>query len=112
MAKIKLELPHLMNVSIESADTIFKNPSSMFMTMTAMDFIDRGIEIDCNQKTYAAKVTCRELRNNDAIHMVNGDKTQLRFRWFDHVCLLVQSGRDVNVQQVTQILVETLLLIS
>ncbi len=87
MTKVKLELPHLMNVSIEGVDAIFKNPSSMFVTMTAKDYIDRGIEVDCNSPVYAAKVLCRELRNHPIMRMVDGDKNRLRLRWFDRVCL-------------------------
>lgn len=88
MVKVKLELPHLTNIAIESMDVIFKQPSSMFMTMTAMDFIDKGIEIDCDQTVLAAKVACREMRKHKALRIVDEDKKLLRFRWFDRVCWL------------------------
>lgn len=66
-------------------DMIFKNPSSIFVTMSAMEFIDNGIQIDCNQTVYAAKVACVEMRKSKILKIVNAEKTLLRFRWFDRV---------------------------
>lgn len=86
MVKIALEAPSLINLAIEGLDAIFKNPSSMFLTMTAMDFINKGIEIDCDQTVYAGKAACREMRNHKGLRMVNNNKNLLRYRWFDHVC--------------------------
>lgn len=91
MVKVHLELPHMMDIAIESMDLIFKQPSSMFMTIKAMDLIDKGIEIDCNQTVYAAKVVCKEMRQSKNVKMVDGDKNRLRFRWFDHVRLAIDS---------------------
>lgn len=45
-----------MNDVVEAFDLIFNNPSSIFVTMTAKEFIDDGIQIDCNQTTLVAKV--------------------------------------------------------
>lgn len=74
-----------MNVLIEAMDIIFKNPSSIFVTMKVMEFIDNGIEIDCNQTAYAAKLVCAEIRKSNQLGAVNDEKTIFRFRWFDSV---------------------------
>lgn len=54
--------------------------------MKAMELIDEGIQINCNQTKYAAKVACAEMRRTKSLKMVNDDKTRLRYRWFDKVC--------------------------
>lgn len=87
MTKVALEAPHLLQIAIESVDTIFKNASTMILNMKAMDFIDKGIEIDCAQTTIAAKVACKELRSHKGLRMVNNNRDLLRYRWFDHVCV-------------------------
>lgn len=84
---MKLERPSFINVAIESMDLIFKNPSSMFITMSGTDFIDNGFQIDCNQTLYPAKAACAEMRRNKILKIMNADKTLLRFRWFDRVWL-------------------------
>lgn len=74
-----------MNVATESMDIIFKNPTSIFVSMTAMEFINNGIEINCNQTAYAAKVVCAEMRRHRTLKARSADKSQLRYRWFDKV---------------------------
>lgn len=54
--------------------------------MTAMEFINNGVEVDCNQTAYTAKVICGRMRRHKSLKMVNGDKNRLRYRWFDKVC--------------------------
>lgn len=66
-------------------DSIFKNPSSIFTILSAMEFIDNGIDIDCNQTAYAAKAACAEMRRSKLLKIMNAEKTRLRFRWFDRV---------------------------
>lgn len=83
IVKVYLERPHSLNIAIDSMDIIFKNPSSIFVSMTAMDFIDNGIQIDCNQTAYAAKVVCAEMRRHRTLKTWTAD--QLRYRWFDKV---------------------------
>lgn len=51
-----------------------------------MEFINNGIQIDCNQTLYAAKVVCSEMRKHQSIKIINPEKTLLRYRWFDKVC--------------------------
>lgn len=88
MVKVKLELPHLMGLAVESMDVIYKNPKSIFTTMRAIDFIDKGYEIDCDQKVLAAKMACKEFKQSKGIRIVDADANLLRHRWFDLVCYL------------------------
>lgn len=76
----------MVNVLVEAMDIIFENPRSIFVTMTAMEFIEKGIEINCNQTKYAAKVACAEMRRSTSLTVLNDEKTLLRFRLFDLVC--------------------------
>lgn len=86
MVKVALEAPTMVHLAVESIDAIFNNPTSMFSTLTAMDFIFKGYEIDCSSTTvYAAKVACKELRKHKALRMVDDNKKLLRYRWFDNV---------------------------
>lgn len=85
MTKVVLENPHLLGLAMESVDAIFKNATTMILNMRAMDFIDRGIEIDCAQTSIAARAACKELRNHKGLRMVDNNKDLLRYRWFDHV---------------------------
>lgn len=85
LVKVKLERPNFINVAVESMDSIFKNPSSIFTILSAMEFIDNGIEIDCNQTAFAAKAACAEMRRSKLLKIMNAEKTRLRFRWFDRV---------------------------
>lgn len=85
MVKIQLESPHFLNVLTEAMDRIFKKPSSIFLTMKAIEFIDSGIAIDCNHTDFSSERVCAELRKNNAIKVMNDEKTLLRFRWFDKV---------------------------
>lgn len=57
----------------------------MFVTMTAMEFINKGIEIDCDPSVYAAKVACKEMREHKGLRMVDNNRDLLRYRWFDNV---------------------------
>lgn len=81
-------------------DIIFKKPSSIFVTMKVIEFIDHGIEIDCNHNEYSAKVVCKEMRKSSLLHPMNDEKTLFRFRWFDsvsnlHVRKIVFDWRNV-----------------
>lgn len=76
-----------MNVLAEGLDLIFKNPSSIFISMKAVELIDNGIDIDCNQTKYAGKVVCAEMRRTKTLKIMNDEKTRLRYRWFDKVCI-------------------------
>lgn len=67
-------------------DIIFKNPSSIFVTMKAIEFIDKGFEVDCKQTAFAAKLACAEMRRTKTLKIMNEEKTFLRYRWFDKVC--------------------------
>lgn len=89
MVKVQLESPHFLNVLTEAMDRIFKKPSSIFVTMKAIEFIDAGIPIDCNHTDFSSKRVCAELRKNSAIKVMNDEKTLLRFRWFDKVTLTI-----------------------
>lgn len=82
---MQLERPHSLQVLIEALDIIFKKPSSIFVTTKAIDFIDKGIEIDCDHTAYAAKVVCAEMRRTKTLKILNEKKTLLRYRWFDKV---------------------------
>ncbi len=53
--------------------------------MKVMEFIDTGIEIDCNQTALAAKVVCAEIRKSNLLTVMNDEKTLFRYRWFDSV---------------------------
>lgn len=75
----------MVNKVTDAFDIIFKKPSSMFVTMTAREFIDDGIQIDCNQTALMAKVVCAEMRKTGKLKIMNNEKTYLRFRWFDNV---------------------------
>lgn len=86
IVKIQLDSPHLLNTLIEAMDIIFKKPSSIFVTMKAMEFIDNGIEIDCNHTEFSAKIVCGEMRRYNSLKVMNAEKTLLRYRWFDNVC--------------------------
>lgn len=88
VVKVHAERPHLLNLVIEAMDIIFNKPSSIFVTMKAIDFINNGIEIDCNQTELSAKAVCAEMRRSDLLSIVNEDKTRLRFRWFDSVSII------------------------
>ncbi len=74
-----------MGVLIEAMDILFNKPSSPFVTMKAIDFIDKGIEIHCNHTAYAAKVACAEMRRTKTLKVINENKTLIRYRWFDKV---------------------------
>lgn len=74
-----------MDILRESMDTIFENPSSIFTTMTAMDFIYKGYEVNCKQNSTPARAACAELRRTKTLKSMNAERTQLRFRWFDAV---------------------------
>lgn len=67
-------------------DTVLKNPSSIFTTMTAMDFIDVGHLIYCNETGFAAKATCAEMKRTKTLKIVDKVNSILRYRWFDKVC--------------------------
>lgn len=82
---MQAESPHLLKILIEAMDIIFKKPSSIFVKMKAMEFIDNGIEIDCNHTQISAKAVCAEMRRSNLITIMNDEKTRLRFRWFDSV---------------------------
>lgn len=86
MVKVALEAPHLMKIAIEGSDAIFKNPYSMFLNMRVIDFINKGIEIDCDPSIFSAKLACNEMRKHKSLRMVNNNRDLLRYRWFDHVC--------------------------
>lgn len=78
----------MLNVLVEALDIIFKKPSSIFVTMKVTEFIDTGIEIDCNQTAYAAKLVCAEMRKSNTLTIMNDEKTLFRFRWFDSVSII------------------------
>ncbi|KAJ6644435.1 Sensory neuron membrane protein 1 [Pseudolycoriella hygida] len=109
LVKVSLEAPQLMNLAIQGLDAIYKNPSSIFLTMTAMEFISKGIEIDCDQTVYAAKLACREMRKHRGLRMVNDDPNLLRYRWFDNINDTVQGRYTVlrgskNIQDVGRVI--------
>nr|QGW45471.1 sensory neuron membrane protein 1e [Bradysia odoriphaga] len=109
MAKIVLEAPHLTQTAIESINDIFKSPNTMLLHMKAIDFIDKGIEIDCHQTSIAAKVACKALQKHKGLRMVNNDNELLRYRWFDHINDTVQGRYTVlrgsrNIQDVGRVI--------
>ncbi|KAG4076310.1 hypothetical protein HA402_005753 [Bradysia odoriphaga] len=85
VVKVHAERPHLLNLVVEAMDIIFKKPSSIFVTMKAIEFIDNGIEIDCNHTELSARAVCAEMRRSNLLSIMNDDKTLLRFRWFDSI---------------------------
>lgn len=50
-----------------------------------MDFIDNGIQIDCNHTEFAVKAVCADMRKRNVLKVMNDEKTLLRQRWFDNV---------------------------
>lgn len=66
-------------------DLVFDNPSSVFMTTTANDFIYNGIYINCDQHEFAGKAICAEFRVTKTLKMIEQDKFRLRYKWFDKV---------------------------
>lgn len=82
---MKYERPHQLPLVLEALDIMFKKPSSMFYTMSALDVILKGFEIDCSGTEYAVKVVCAEMRRTKGIKTLNEEKTLLRVRWFDRV---------------------------
>lgn len=83
--KVQLEIPHFLKIVGEALDIMFKQPSTMFITMKASEFLENGIQIDCNHTEYAAKVVCAEMRRTNSLKVMNPEKTILRFNWFDRV---------------------------
>ncbi|KAJ6644521.1 Sensory neuron membrane protein 1 [Pseudolycoriella hygida] len=108
LVKLSFEEPHLLDIAMRGLDAIFNNPSSIFLTMTAMDFINKGIEINCDQKVVSAKMVCKEMRIQKALRMVNDNRNHLRFRWFDLINDTVQGRYTVlrgskNIQDVGRV---------
>ncbi|KAJ6635489.1 Sensory neuron membrane protein 1 [Pseudolycoriella hygida] len=120
--KVKLESPHLQDTLMEALDIIFQNPSSIFMTMKAIDFIDKGVEINCSQTAYAATQLCRVLKRHKVLKIVEPseenvnsplgtkplDGNLLRYRWFDKLNNSIQARYTVmrgvqNIHDVGQI---------
>lgn len=85
VVKIKYENPANLMTVMEALNTVLKNPSSIFSTMKAIDFINVGYEIFCNETGFAAKATCAEMRRTES-SMVDEKHSILRYRWFDKVC--------------------------
>ncbi len=83
-----------MGLLIEALDILFNKPTSPFVNMKAIDFIDRGFEVHCNHSAYAAKVACSEFHRHKMLKVLNEKKTLIRYRWFDVVCLKSRSRRN------------------
>lgn len=59
--------------------------------MKAIDYINKGIEINCNQTVYAAVAMCAEMRRTKTLKILDKDKLFLRYRWFDKLNNSIQA---------------------
>ncbi|KAJ6635490.1 Sensory neuron membrane protein 1 [Pseudolycoriella hygida] len=105
--KILFESPHLLGLLIEAMDIVFENPSSVFATMKAMEFLNDGFRIDCNHSEVAVKSLCANMRRHDALKVV-GDNV-LRYRWFDKLNKTTDSRYTIlrgskNIQDVGRVI--------
>lgn len=79
------ERPHLLDIVMKGMDLVFNNPTSIFLTMTANDFIYNGIYLNCDQHEFSGKAICAEFRETRTLKMIDQDKYRLRYKWFDKV---------------------------
>ncbi|XP_063706224.1 sensory neuron membrane protein 1-like [Culicoides brevitarsis] len=103
MVKIFEERPHLLDTVMRGMDLVFDNPKSIFLSMTADEFIHNGIFLNCDQHEFAGKAVCAEFRDTKTLKMIDGDKTRLRYKWFDKLnnsvqarYTLLRGNRDTN----------------
>lgn len=64
---------------IDGLNTLFDNPTSMFLTATAKQLMFEGIDINCNHTKFIVKKICSEISRAPLIERVNDDIRFLKF---------------------------------
>uniref|UniRef100_A0A336LTW5 Sensory neuron membrane protein 1 n=1 Tax=Culicoides sonorensis TaxID=179676 RepID=A0A336LTW5_CULSO len=96
IVKIQNEKPHLLDVVMKGMDFVFNNPTSIFLSTTADEFIHQGIFINCSQTEFSAKALCAEFRVARTLKLIEDDKFRLRYKWFDKLNNSIQARYTLN----------------
>lgn len=65
--------PGALSLVGKAINSIWSNPSSLFVTVKAQDLLFDGLVIHCNVQDFAGKAICTQLKGEEALVHINDD---------------------------------------
>lgn len=71
--------PAMLTLASKAINSIYRNPTSIFLTARAMDILFDGVIIKCDVKDFAGKAVCTQLKDAPDLRHVSDDELAFSF---------------------------------